>query len=87
MAAFFYRFAEVMGYDIDAAVDYSEMLNADKVSEYAQNAVSWAVGSGLISGSAKQVNGVTVYDLNPRGNTTRGQLSAIIQRFCEKNQI
>ena len=87
MAAFFYRFAEVMGYDIDAAVDYSEMLNADKVSEYAQNAVSWAVGSGLISGSAKQVNGITVYDLNPRGNTTRGQLSAIIQRFCEKNQI
>lgn len=88
MAAFFYRFAEVMGYDIDAAVDYSEMLNADKVSEYAKDAVSWAVGSGLISGSeVTDDHGNKVKDLNPRGNTTRAQLSAILQRFCEGNEI
>ena len=63
------------------------MLNADKVSEYAQNAVAWAVGSGLISGSTKEIDGVKVSDLNPKGNTTRAQLSAILQRFCEGNEI
>lgn len=85
MAAFFFRFADVMGYDISDSADFSAMLNADKVSGYAVDAVKWAVGSGLISGSeTKDASGNVVYDLNPRGNTTRAQLSAILQRFCEK---
>ena len=85
MAAFFFRFADVMGYDISDSADFSAMLNADKVSGYAVDAVKWAVGSGLISGSeTKDAAGNVVYDLNPRGNTTRAQLSAILQRFCEK---
>ena len=88
MATFLYRFSEVMGYDIEASVDYSDMLNAEKVSEYAETAVSWAVGSGLISGSeVTDESGNKVKDLNPRGNTTRAQLSAILQRFCEGNEI
>ena len=83
MAAFFFRFADVMGYDRTDSADYSAMLNADKVSGYAVDAVKWAVGSGLISGSeTKDDAGNVVYDLNPRGNTTRAQLSAILQRFC-----
>lgn len=88
MAAFFYRYAEVMGYDTSAEADCSSMLNADKVSAYAKDAVSWAVGSGLINGSQKtDAGGNIVYDLNPRGNTTRAQLAAILQRFCEGNDI
>ena len=84
MAAFFFRFADVMEYDVTDSADFSEMLNADKVSDYAVDAVSWAVGAGLISGSeTKDEAGNVVYDLNPRGNTTRAQLSAILQRFCE----
>ena len=84
MAAFFYRYAEVMGDDVTVRADYSTMLNADQVSGYAKDAVSWAVGEGLISGSQKEVNGMKVYDLNPRGNTTRAQVATILQRFCEK---
>ena len=84
MAAFFFRFAEVMGYDTTISTDFSHMLNADKVSDYAVSAMEWAVGAGLISGSeTKDEAGNVVYDLNPRGNTTRAQLSAILQRFCE----
>ena len=87
LAAFVFRFAGVMGYDTTAREDYSSMLNADKVSAYAKEGMQWAVGAGLISGSQKTVNGVTVKDLNPKGNTTRVQLAAILQRFCENNGL
>ena len=84
MATFFYRYAEYDWRDVTLRGDISEMLNADEVSDYAKDAVEWAVGSGLISGSeTKDENGNTVYDLNPRGNTTRAQVAAILQRFCE----
>lgn len=88
MATFFFRFAEVCGYDTSARGDYSIMLNAAQVSEYAKDAMSWTVGTGLISGSKKtDANGTTVYDLNPTGNTTRAQLAAILQRFCLANNL
>ena len=84
MAAFFFRYAEVMGYDVSDRADFSAMLNADKVSGYAVEAMRWAVGAGLISGSeTKDDAGNVVYDLNPRGNTTRAQVATILQRFCE----
>ena len=87
LAAFLFRFAEVMGYDVTAREDYSSMMNADQVSGYAKEAMQWAVGSGLISGSQKTVNGVAVKDLDPKGNTTRAQLATILQRFCESNNL
>ena len=82
MAAFFYRFADVMGRDTTARGDYSSMVNADKVSGYAAEPVAWAVGEGLIGGSDVTVDGITAKDLNPRGNTTRAQVAAILMRFC-----
>ena len=87
MAAFFFRFAEFMRLDTEKRADFSDMLNADKVSGYAKEAVEWAVGSGLISGSlaGTDANGVEIRDLNPQGATTRAQLAAILQRFCEGN--
>ena len=88
MAAFLFRFGTVMGYDVTDKAPFWGMLNADKVSEYAITSMEWAVGSGLISGSEmKDELGYVVYDLNPRGNTTRAQLSTILQRFCEKYEI
>ena len=59
------------------------MINADKLSGYAEEAMAWAVGTGLISGSDVTVNGVAAKDLNPRGNTTRAQVATILMRFCE----
>ena len=88
LATFFYRYAEVMGYDTTDRGDYSALLNADKVDEYAMEAMEWAVGAGLVSGSKiKDTDGNVVYDLNPQGNTTRAQLAAILQRFCEKYEV
>jgi hypothetical protein len=86
MAAFFYRYAEYKGLDVTVRGDLSAMINADKVSAYAKEPVEWAVGAGLISGSeTTDANGNKVYDLNPRGNTTRAQVATILKRFCEGN--
>ena len=82
MAAFFFRYADVMDMDTTARGDYSSMVNADKVSGYAEDAMAWAAGEGLISGSDVTVNGVAAKDLNPRGNTTRAQVATILMRFC-----
>jgi hypothetical protein len=46
--------------------------------------MEWAVGTGLINGSATTgADGVTVYDLKPTGTATRAQMASILQRFCE----
>ena len=82
MAAFLFRYAEVMGMDTTARGDYASMINADKVSGYAAEPVAWAGGEGLISGSNVKVDGIAAKDLNPRGNTTRAQVATILMRFC-----
>ena len=89
MAAFFFRFASFMGIETEERADISGMLNADKVSGYATEAVEWAVGSGLISGSlvGNDASGAEIRDLNPLGATTRAQLATILQRFCEGNNL
>ena len=88
LAAFLFRFAGHVGADVETRADYSTMLNANKVSSYAKEAVSWAVGAGLISGSEiKNADGSISYDLNPLGNTSRAQLATILQRFCTSNNL
>ena len=89
MAAFFFRFAQYMDVDTTASADISNLQRADEVSGYAKEAVEWAVGSGLISGSlvGTDENGAEIRDLNPKGATTRPQLATILQRFCEENNL
>ena len=89
MAAFFFRFAQYMDVDTSASADISNLQRADEVSGYAKEAVEWAVGSGLISGSlvGTDENGAEIRDLNPKGATTRAQLATILQRFCEENNL
>ena len=83
MATFFYRYAGYAGLDTTARGEISGMLNADKVAGYAKDAVEWAVGTGLITGSEKTVDGIKVKDLNPGGNTTRAQIATILMRLSE----
>ena len=87
LATFLYRFAEYLGIDVTVQGDYSDMLGEDQVAGYAQNAMKWAAGTGIISGSEKNVNGIIVYDLKPVGTATRAQLAKILERFCENNGL
>lgn len=55
------------------APDFPDVGN---VSDYAVDAMRWAVEIGLING----MNG----NLNPQGSATRAQVAAIMMRFCER---
>ena len=50
----------------------------DKISDWAGDAMSWAVGVGLIGGSGEKDG---LY-LLPGGNALRCQVAAIFHRFC-----
>ena len=51
--------------------------DADEVSGYAREALSWAIARGLVNGVAR---GDTAF-LSPRGGATRAQVAAILARF------
>ena len=80
LAVMLYNYVQFKGYDVSAHGDVSGFPDADKVDGYAQAALAWAVGAGLISGTTDE-NGNIV--LNPQGSATRGQIAAIIERFVE----
>lgn len=51
--------------------------DSDAVSDYAKNAMNWAVSNGIVSG-------VTETELSPKTNATRAQLATIMVRFLNK---
>ena len=60
-----------------ATGDLSSYTDADTVSDWAKDAMAWAIEVGLI-------NGTTPATLAPQSNATRAQVATILWRFCEK---
>lgn len=77
MAVMMYRFAKFLEEDVSKTADYSQFSDAAYVSEFAQEAMSWAVGTGIISGK----DGGTRID--PQGNANRAECATIIMRFLK----
>ena len=75
MAAIFYRYSKFAGYSLHEG-SYDHFTDCDQVSAYAQQAMRWAVGNGLIVGMD---NGL----LCPGCHTRRVEFATVIQRFCE----
>ena len=80
LAAIFYRYADYKGYDTSVKGNLSKFKDADKISDYAETAMQWAVGSGLIKG---RDNGT----LDPQGTATRAEIAAMLHRFIEKYDL
>lgn len=76
LASILYRYAEYQGLDVSARADLSTYSDADSVSPWATDVVSWANAEGLLSG-------VTSDTLSPQGQTTRAQAAAMLERFIE----
>ena len=77
LAVMLYNYANTAGYPTFARAELGKFTDADRVSAWAADALSWANAVELI-------NGVGGNRLNPGGNATRAQVSAILHRFCEK---
>ena len=80
LAAFFYRYAEYKGYDTAITGSLDRFADRDDVSDWAKDAVAWAVGYGLIEGKDNNV-------LDPQGKATRAEFAAMLHRFCERNEL
>lgn len=76
LAAIMYRYAILKGRLSGAGARLSDYADAHLVSGWAADAMSWAVGAGLIKGA-------TATQLDPRGSATRAQVAAVMMRFAE----
>ena len=75
LAAILMNYAAYKGEDVSNRADLTSYT--DQPSTWAEEAMSWAVAEGLISG-------VTADTLQPQGAATRAQVAAILQRFLSE---
>lgn len=75
MATILYRYASYVGYDMEAEADFDGFSDAELMSDYAVEALTWTVDRGLIGGNDDGT-------LNPLGNATRAEVATILMRFA-----
>ena len=73
-AQMMYNYAKFKGYDLTAQGDLDNFTDVSKVSDWAETALAWANGEGLI-------NGNTDGTLAPNGTAIRGQAASIMAKF------
>ena len=76
LAAMLCNFAAQQGMDTTARSELSSFDDAATVSDWAQDAVSWAHAEGLLAGTSATT-------LSPQGEATRAQLAAMLVRFSD----
>lgn len=76
LAALLCNFAAQQGMDTTTRSDLSSFDDAETVSDWAQDAVSWAHAEGLLAGTSATT-------LSPQGEATRAQLAAMLVRFSD----
>lgn len=73
IAVILYRYAEKMGYDVSQTASLSGFADNASVASWGGQAVSWAVGVGILKGSGGA--------LRPTGDATRAEVAAMFHRF------
>ena len=71
-----YRFAQYKGLNVSANSYSAAYVDAARTSDWATEAMSWAIANGLISGRTEST-------LVPDGSVSRAEAAAIIQIFME----
>ena len=74
LAVLLWRCAAVLGLDAAAPAAPDGFPDAGETSDWAADAVAWAVGAGLLRGDADG-------RLDPRGETTRAELAVVLSRM------
>ena len=73
-AQMLYNYAQYKGYDLTASGDLAQFPDAGSISGWAETALSWANGNGLINGHE---NGT----IDPQGSAIRAQAASIMANF------
>lgn len=77
MTVMMYRYAKYLKNDISKTAEFDKYKDATSVSDFAKDAMRWAIGNEIITGKE---NGTLI---DPQGNTARCETAIIIQRFLE----
>ncbi len=75
MVAVLYRYSMFMKYDVSKLNGLNTFTDADAISEWALDAMKWAVGNGIVEGVGNDL-------ISPETGATRAQFAAMMQRFC-----
>ena len=75
LAVILMNYAKLKGYDVSAVTSLAKNSDADTVSRWALEAMTWANAAGLINGGSSK--------LMPRDNAQRAQAAVILHRFHE----
>ena len=76
LAAILNNYADFKGQDITARADLSSYADRAQISSWAKEAVAWANAEGLLTGR-------TATTIAPKGQATRAEVAAILQRYVE----
>ena len=74
LAAILMNYAAYKGQDVSARASLDAYSDAENVSTWATDTMSWAVAEGYITG-------MTADTLQPQGSATRAQVAAILERY------
>ena len=72
-----YRYAMNRNLAVGGAANISTYPDNGAVSNYAKDALAWAVGNGIVAGTSSG-------KLNPQGTATRAHFAAFVYRFNQK---
>lgn len=75
LAAILYRYAKYMNLSTSGSAYLAKYKDADKIANWAYDAMAWANYRGLI-------NGTSATRIDPKGYATRAQIAAILHRFA-----
>lgn len=77
LSTMLYRYAQSKGYDTtQGGMAIREYADFEQISDYAVEAMTWAVNTGIINGTSSTT-------LSPQGEATRAQVATILMRFIE----
>lgn len=77
MVVILYRYSNYKGYDVSSDGILIGFADSTDTSDWAEAAMKWAVGTGLIQGKGNDV-------LDPLGTAIRAEVAQIFMNFCKK---
>lgn len=80
LAVILYRYSQSKGFDVDKNAPLDSFPDCSQVGIWSVDAMQWAVGQGLISGTSRSDGRVC---LDPQGRATRAQVATILMRYIQ----
>lgn len=78
IAVMLHRYAKVKGVGLQAKASSLSFKDANQISGYAKESITWAVSKGIMKGN-------TDVTINPSGLATRAEVATMLERFNELN--